>query len=541
MSTSPLPIDKALTDPRLLGAALGDVGTWATWLAVLKAAFVLPLSDSEHELFAAVAGARALPKKRVREIWTIAGRRSGKSRMAAALAVFFALFVVHKLAAGERGMVLVLAQTVEQAKVVFEYVLGFLRASDVLRNEVAAVTRNEVRLRNGIVIATHANSFRSLRGRTLAAVILDEVAYFRDDTTATPDTEVYTAVLPSLATTNGMLVGISSPYRKVGLLHAKHKQYFGIDSDDVLVVQGPTVAFNKTLDEAAIAAQRQADPTAARSEWDAEVRADLVSFLDDQLVDAAIDGARPLELPPRPNLYYRAFVDASGGAVGGDAYALAIAHREDGRYIVDVVRGQRGPFDPVELTKEYAGLCKQYRVTSVTGDKYALEWVISAWRNAGIAYERSELTASELYLEALPLFTRALVALPPHPTLERELRLLERSPARLKREQVTHPRGCHDDHANVVCGVLCGLASYLGAGAYAEALARAVDGDDVPDSVLSWQEQERRRRHDELMQRYGQPGRFDDDADAEDKRASDERYRRELGAHIYACTGIWPR
>ena len=36
------------------------------------------------------------------------------------------------------------------------------------------------------------------------------------------------------------------------------------------------------------------------------------------------------------------------------------------------------------------------------------------------------------------------------------------------------------------------------------------------------------------------PGLFDDD-DAEDKQAGDERYRRELGAHIYACTGIWPR
>ena len=35
------------------------------------------------------------------------------------------------------------------------------------------------------------------------------------------------------------------------------------------------------------------------------------------------------------------------------------------------------------------------------------------------------------------------------------------------------------------------------------------------------------------------PGLFDDDA--EDRQAGDERYRRELGAHIYASTGIWPR
>ena len=34
------------------------------------------------------------------------------------------------------------------------------------------------------------------------------------------------------------------------------------------------------------------------------------------------------------------------------------------------------------------------------------------------------------------------------------------------------------------------------------------------------------------------PGLYDDNAD--DKQ-EDERYRRELGAHIYACTGIWPR
>jgi hypothetical protein len=139
--------------------------------------------------------------------------------------------------------VLVLAATVEQARVVFNYVAAFLAASEVLRKEIASTTRAEIRLKNGIVIAIHPNSFRSVRGRTLVACIFDELAYWRDDSTATPDSEVYTAVLPALLTTNGMLVGISSPYRRVGLLHAKHKQYFGVDNDDTLVVQGPTVTF----------------------------------------------------------------------------------------------------------------------------------------------------------------------------------------------------------------------------------------------------------------------------------------------------------
>ena len=174
--------------------------------------------------------------------------------------------------------------------------------------------------------------------------------------------------------------------------------HFGVDSDDTLVVQGSTLMFNKTLDPAAIAAQQEADPTAARSEWDAEFRPDLVGFLDDELIDAAVDRARPLELPPRAGVFYRAYIDPSGGAVGGDSYALAVAHRENGRFVVDAVRGRAGPFDPGELTKEYAALCKQYHVGSVTGDFYAAEWVTAAWRRESMTYTRSTLAACSFTL-----------------------------------------------------------------------------------------------------------------------------------------------
>jgi hypothetical protein len=103
-------------------------------------------------------------------------------------------------------------------------------------------------------------------------------------------------------------------------------------------VQGSTSQFNATIDAAEIAAQRQADPAAAISEWDAQFRADLASFLSDDLIDAAIDLGRPLELPPQPNIIYRAFTDASGG-VGRDSYTLSIAHQQADTYVTDVIRG----------------------------------------------------------------------------------------------------------------------------------------------------------------------------------------------------------
>ncbi|MGP0082770.1 MAG: hypothetical protein ACLP0B_03935, partial [Steroidobacteraceae bacterium] len=96
-------IDKALFDPALLGAALGDASSWTTWRCVLKAAFGLDLNRDEARAFAAVAGSRAPPRKRVRELWAIVGRRGGKSRMAAAIAVYLACFVKHKLAVTGRS------------------------------------------------------------------------------------------------------------------------------------------------------------------------------------------------------------------------------------------------------------------------------------------------------------------------------------------------------------------------------------------------------------------------------------------------------
>jgi hypothetical protein len=61
-------IDVAMRDHRLLGAALGDTASWSTWIAVLKAAFGLGLTDEQRALFESVAGQRMPPQDRVREL-----------------------------------------------------------------------------------------------------------------------------------------------------------------------------------------------------------------------------------------------------------------------------------------------------------------------------------------------------------------------------------------------------------------------------------------------------------------------------------------
>jgi hypothetical protein len=63
-------------------------------------------------------------------------------------------------------MALVLAGSIDQAKTVFGYVKGFLEATPALQREIVAIKRQEIELRNGIVIAVHSNSYRTVRSRS---------------------------------------------------------------------------------------------------------------------------------------------------------------------------------------------------------------------------------------------------------------------------------------------------------------------------------------------------------------------------------------
>ena len=346
--TAAFNIEDALTDAQLLGAGLGPIASWSTWLAVLKGAYGLPLSDGELATFQSVTGNRTPPTKRVDELWNVVGRRGGKSKIAAAIATFEGCCIDHsaKLSPGETGHVLVLASTVAQARVVYNYIRGFIEASPLFMQLVESVLAHEIRLRNHISISVHPSSFRSVRGRTLLCCIMDEVSFWRDDASANPDVETYRAILPSLATTNGLLVAISTPYRKIGLLHTKWRDHFAVDDDTVLVTQGASRAFNPTLSKRLIERYSKDDPEAALAEWESEFRNDLSSLFDDALIDMAIDFSRPPELPPVPGIKYRCFVDPSGGR--HDAACIAIAHRdqEDGLVIVDCLRGVAAPHDP---------------------------------------------------------------------------------------------------------------------------------------------------------------------------------------------------
>jgi len=192
-----------------------------------------------------------------------------------------------------------------------------------------------------------------------------------------------------------------------------------------------------------------ADPEAARSEWEAEFRSDLASFLDPEVIEAVTIPGR-YELPPQARVHYTAFADPSGGR--GDAAALALAHAEGERVILDVARRWPAPHDPAVVVGEMAGILKAYGLRRVTGDRYAGAWPEQEFLKHGITYQAAAKDKSTLYLELLPLVLSGRAEILDIPQLFSELRNLVRRTRSAGRDLVDHPPRGQDDLANATAG-----------------------------------------------------------------------------------------
>ena len=129
-------ISEALRDPRFFRPSLEPLETWDAWRTILKAADGEPLTNDEAAFFASVSGGRSPPSEPVKEVWAVIGRRSGKSRIAAVIACYEAVFRERTLAPGETGVIICLSPTQPQARLVLEYCRGFLRASPTMAREI---------------------------------------------------------------------------------------------------------------------------------------------------------------------------------------------------------------------------------------------------------------------------------------------------------------------------------------------------------------------------------------------------------------------
>ncbi len=439
--------------------------SWRGWHVFLRGLFgrSIPVTDPSFdaavprrlEFFEQHTGGRTPPTEPVREAWAICGRRSGKSRVAALLASYIATCRDHSdvLAPGEWGTVAIVASDRRLSRNVYSYVVGFLEAVPELAALIETKRKDSIDLSTHIRIEIHTCSFRALRGYSLLALIADEVSFWQSDEDGTnPDREILTAARPGLATVpTSLLFAITTPYRRAGETWRTFEQHYGKDSP-VLVWRSPSRDMNPTLPVEVVDAALDRDPEAAAAEFLAEFRSDIAGFIDaDTLQRCMLEGVA--EIPPVADVKYHAFTDPAGGT-GGDSFTLAIAHYDNQCAVLDCIREVRPKFSPENVVEEFAGVLKDYRCSTVTGDKYAAAWVVESFTRHGINYKTSPASKSDLYLAALGPLNSGRVSLLDHTRLLTQFRSLERRTSRTGRDIVDHPPRAHDDLCNAVAGAL---------------------------------------------------------------------------------------
>src|SRR5262249_2111794 len=130
---------------------------------------------------------------------------------------------------------------------------------------------------------------------------------------------------------------------------------------------------------------------------------------------------------------------------------------------------------------------------TVMGDDYGGGIVQSMFAKQGIQYQSCPLSASELYLHALPSWTSKMVLMCDCQRAVDQLCTLRRKVGQAGKETVVHLGNSHDDLANVLAGVLYRLTprepvawDYGGIGVFSQPRAYVGEASEQSETMQAW-------------------------------------------------------
>jgi hypothetical protein len=220
------------------------------------------------------------------------------------LVCYEAIFGSHdkRLSKGERAVIPLVAQDQRATRVAFSYIKDYLTGSALLASMVDEVLNLEIRLTNRISILCFPCTQRSLRGWSIPAAVMDELAFFRLEGSADSDVEIQQSIRRgTISFPQTRFLKVSTPYMKSGVLYDDFKNHFAKDSQDVLVWRAPSTLMNPSLAEQRLEREQRLDPQRFEREYMAEFAEDLESVLPTPSVEAAVVDGRH-ELPPMPGV-----------------------------------------------------------------------------------------------------------------------------------------------------------------------------------------------------------------------------------------------
>ena len=310
----------------------------------------------------------------------VCGARSGKSRVLGALYSLWRALTADltALAPGELAVALIVCPDLRLARQTLRFALGAAKAVPSIARLIEGESADALTLRRPdehvvsleALPATRGGS--ALRGRSLVSAVLDECAFFRDESFQVNDQELFRAVAPRILP-GGLIVVCSTPWAESGLLYDEFSRNHG-HPVTALAALAPTDVMNPAK-RAEVERERARDPENARREFDAEfMPMGSGLFFDGNAIDQAID--RALTTPLSSD-------GARGTAVGGDlglvrdSSAFVAVQQREGFFVpaeVVELRPEKGaPLKLSVVCATGAEFARRHAVGSIAVDHHALE------------------------------------------------------------------------------------------------------------------------------------------------------------------------
>lgn len=296
-----------------------------------------------------------VPSKPIKELVVVAGRRSGKSLIAACI-IGYELYKLAKYEdpAKHYGKptqasikILNVAPTDEQASLVFDAASTAIAHCPTLKNRLANKTQEYFALwtnedlkqgknKASLSFLTGGCSSNGLRGHDAILICLDEMAFFLNNGGKMSGDEVYGALKPSILQFkgDGKTICISSP-------HAKYGKFYDLYNDGMQEKESTTLVFqmytamvnpdNITSDDLKLERRRNRNKFLA--EYGAEFSDSVSAWVDDS--DEFMLCVDPTFKKPHRGEYDTKYYAGLDIGMKNDGTALSIVHEEDGEIVLD--------------------------------------------------------------------------------------------------------------------------------------------------------------------------------------------------------------
>lgn len=400
----------------------------------------------------------------------IVGARAGKTFLGALRLLHLALFLrLDKLQPGQEGKVWIVAPELDLATEGLNYIRGQLEENPRLRPLLLNPPKPGVRVERLVIrrdndrklVAFEIKAAKRMgvteRGRVIIAAMLDEAAFFFDESHVVNDVEIFNAVQPRIMA-GGQLILPTTPWAEAGLAYDLFKANHGKPSS-ALAVLGSTPAMRTDPDilaqvAKALEVDRQRGTQNARREFFCKfLSTSAVVFFAPEDLNAAIAG--PNELPTEPPLGAKV---GAGGDVGlrKNSSACAIALRVDNSLTVPVVTelhpDQGQALKPSEVWSMFAGTLKAWGAWALALDQAERESAREDLSKAGLTVTDAASTM-ECLSELRTALRERRIKMVDDPLLREQLRSIRIRPRPGGGESLvvpTTPDGRHCDRAVAV-------------------------------------------------------------------------------------------